>query len=117
MRLIKVPYPDSGSEQSKLVRFPNITRTSSLTFIVDYMTGFRCDVTNAQSTVPIAKSQVPRRCGADPKNGVQNGSPGNCTYGAKQPLYWFQRERNNVCPLCTSSLYLYLVPAPFMPDV
>lgn len=23
-------------------------------------------------------------------------TPGNCTYGAKQPLYWFQKERNNV---------------------
>ncbi|KAI0078821.1 hypothetical protein K474DRAFT_812386 [Panus rudis PR-1116 ss-1] len=69
--------PDSGSEQN-------------------YMTGFRCNVTESTSTVPIAKAQIPRRCGADPDNGVPNAAPGNCTYGAKQPFYWFQKERNNM---------------------
>lgn len=62
------------------------------------MTGFKCNVTDTISTVPIAKPQIPRRCGADPKNGVPDATPGNCTYGAKQPFYWFQTERNNVCP-------------------
>ncbi|KAK7690987.1 hypothetical protein QCA50_006090 [Cerrena zonata] len=69
--------PDAGSEQN-------------------YMTGFRCNVTDATSTVPIAKPQVARRCGADPSNGIMEATLGNCTYGAKQPHYWFQRERNNM---------------------
>ena len=62
------------------------------------MTGFKCNVTGATSTVPVAKGQLPRRCGADPDNGVTNPTPGNCTYGAKNPFYWFQAERNNVRP-------------------
>ncbi|KDQ59092.1 hypothetical protein JAAARDRAFT_652144 [Jaapia argillacea MUCL 33604] len=69
--------PDSGGEQN-------------------YMTGFRCNVTGATSNVPVAKSQVPRRCGADPDNGKMQASPGNCTYGSKTPFYWFQAERNNM---------------------
>ncbi|KAI0792777.1 hypothetical protein C8Q75DRAFT_804492 [Abortiporus biennis] len=69
--------PDSGSEQN-------------------YMTGFKCNVTESTSTVPLAKAQVPRRCGADPDHNVMEADPGNCTYGAKQPFYWFQAERNNM---------------------
>jgi len=69
--------PDSGSEQN-------------------YMNGFRCDVTGSTSNSPVAPAQVPRRCGADPSNQVPNPTPGNCTYGAKQPLYWFQKEQNNM---------------------
>ncbi|CAL1716077.1 unnamed protein product [Somion occarium] len=69
--------PDSGSEQN-------------------YMNGFRCNVTGSTSSVPIAKPQVARRCGDDPDNGIMRATPGNCTYGAKQPLYWFQREQNNM---------------------
>ncbi|KAI8982722.1 hypothetical protein BD414DRAFT_490930 [Trametes punicea] len=69
--------PDSGSEQN-------------------YMTGFRCNVTGSTSTVPLAKPQIPRRCGADPTFGKPEADPGNCTYGAKQPFYWFQAERNNM---------------------
>ncbi|EPQ54262.1 hypothetical protein GLOTRDRAFT_62784, partial [Gloeophyllum trabeum ATCC 11539] len=69
--------PDSGGEQN-------------------YMNGFQCNVTDAKSTVPLAKPQVPRRCGADPTNGKMEASPGNCTYGAKQPFYWFQKESNNM---------------------
>ena len=61
------------------------------------MTGFKCNVTGSTSNVPLAKPQIPRRCGADPDNGKPNAAPGNCTYGAKQPFYWFQAERNNVC--------------------
>lgn len=66
------------------------------------MTGFKCNVTGSTSNVPLAKPQVPRRCGADPANGVMKATPGNCTYGAKNPFYWFQAERNNVSCFCTS---------------
>ncbi|GBE89992.1 hypothetical protein SCP_1800140 [Sparassis crispa] len=69
--------PDSGSEQN-------------------YMNGFRCNITGSTSSVALATSQVARRCGADPANGKPNAAPGNCTYGAKQPLYWFQAEDNNM---------------------
>jgi hypothetical protein len=62
----------------------------------DYMNGFKCNVTGSTSTVPVAQSKLARRCGADPKNGKPHSAPGNCTYGAKQPYYWFNRERNNV---------------------
>ncbi|KIK58046.1 hypothetical protein GYMLUDRAFT_704840 [Collybiopsis luxurians FD-317 M1] len=62
----------------------------------NYMTAFQCNITGATSTVPLAKPQVPRRCGSDPDNGKQLTSLSNCTYGAKQPFYWLQAERNNV---------------------
>jgi len=62
------------------------------------MNGFQCRVTNSTSSVALAKSQVARRCGADPANKKPLAVPGNCTYGAKQPLYWYQAEQNNVCP-------------------
>ncbi|KZV68185.1 hypothetical protein PENSPDRAFT_634710 [Peniophora sp. CONT] len=62
----------------------------------NYMNGFQCNITNSVSDVPVAKSQVPRRCGADSDFGKQLPAPGNCTYGAKQPFYWFQAERNNM---------------------
>lgn len=61
------------------------------------MNGFRCNITEATSNVALAKPQLPRRCGADPENGKMQASPGNCTYGAKQPFYWFQNQTNNVC--------------------
>ncbi|EPQ54007.1 hypothetical protein GLOTRDRAFT_26627, partial [Gloeophyllum trabeum ATCC 11539] len=61
-----------------------------------YMNGFKCNVVDPLSTVPIAKSKVARRCGADPQNGKPHADPSNCTYGAKQPLYWLQKERNNM---------------------
>ena len=60
------------------------------------MNGFKCNITGPTSTVALAKPQLARRCGADPINGISDASPGNCTYGAKQPLYWLQLERNNV---------------------
>ncbi|PSR74247.1 hypothetical protein PHLCEN_2v9991 [Hermanssonia centrifuga] len=69
--------PDSGGEQN-------------------YMNGFRCNVTGSTSSVALAEPQVARRCGADPANGKMQAAPGNCTYGAKQPFYWFQQERNNM---------------------
>jgi len=62
----------------------------------NYMNGFKCNVTGSTSTVPVAQSKLARRCGADPKNGKPHSAPGNCTYGAKQPYYWFNRERNNM---------------------
>ncbi|KAF7327407.1 hypothetical protein MKEN_00318500 [Mycena kentingensis (nom. inval.)] len=69
--------PDSGGEQN-------------------YMNGFKCNVTQATSTVPLAAAKVPRRCGADTARSKYHSAPGNCTYGAKQPFYWFQAERNNM---------------------
>ena len=62
----------------------------------DYMNAFKCNVTDSTSEVALVKPQVPRRCGADPEFGKDEAVPGNCTYGAKQPFYWFQKERNNV---------------------
>lgn len=67
---------------------------------LDYMNGFRCNVTGSTSNVALATPQLPRRCGADPQNDKPEASPGNCTYGAKLPFYWFQAERNNVCVYC-----------------
>jgi len=62
----------------------------------NYMNGFKCNVTGSTSTVAVAQSKVARRCGADPANGKPLAAPGNCTYGAKQPYYWFNLERNNM---------------------
>ena len=64
--------------------------------LLDYMNAFRCKITGSTSNVALAKAQIPRRCGKDPEYGKPDDFPGNCTYGAKQPFYWFQRERNNV---------------------
>ena len=88
----------SGGEQSTNWCF--LSSRSWLTIAphsADYMNGFRCNVTGSVSNVALATSKVPRRCGADPERGVTQATPGNCTYGAKQPFYWFQKERNNVC--------------------
>ncbi|KAM5544533.1 hypothetical protein V8D89_001431 [Ganoderma adspersum] len=62
----------------------------------NYMNGFKCNITGSTSNVALAKPQVPRRCGADPDFNKAGAVPGNCTYGAKQPFYWFQSERNNM---------------------
>ncbi|EGN99286.1 hypothetical protein SERLA73DRAFT_182223 [Serpula lacrymans var. lacrymans S7.3] len=62
----------------------------------NYMNSFQCNITNSTSNVPLAAAKVPRRCGADPANKKPDAAPGNCTYGAKQPFYWFQTERNNM---------------------
>ena len=69
--------PDSGSEQN-------------------YMNGFKCNVTSATSTTPLSTAQIPRRCGVDPDQNKFDAVPGNCTFGAKQPFYWFQAEQNSV---------------------
>ncbi|KAF8269563.1 hypothetical protein EI94DRAFT_1799124 [Lactarius quietus] len=68
---------DSGSEQN-------------------YMNGFQCNMTGATSTAPLPPAQIARRCGEDTEWGVP-ADPANCTYGPKQPLYWYQAERNNMC--------------------
>ncbi|KAF8337591.1 uncharacterized protein EI90DRAFT_3043471, partial [Cantharellus anzutake] len=60
-----------------------------------YSNMFRCNTTGTNSTKPIAKPKVPRRCGGDPDNHIPP-DPSNCTWGAKQPFYWLQRERNNM---------------------
>jgi hypothetical protein len=70
----------------------------------NYMNGFKCNVTGATSSIPLAKPQVARRCGADVENQKFQDVPGNCTYGAKQPFYWKQLERNNVSELLVLSL-------------
>ncbi|KAI0051570.1 hypothetical protein FA95DRAFT_240861 [Auriscalpium vulgare] len=71
--------PDSGGEQN-------------------YMNGFQCNVVNSTSNVALATPQVPRRCGVDSQFKQEKSTPvpGNCTYGAKNPFYWFQAEQNNM---------------------
>ena len=71
-------------------------RQSHMLSTTDYMTGFKCNVTSSTSSISLSKAQVPRRCGADPEHGKPDADLGNCTYGAKQPFYWFQKEANNV---------------------
>jgi len=59
-----------------------------------FMNGFRCKVTNVQSTAKkIGTPQLARRCGADTVT-PKAADPSNCTVGAKQPLYWYQAERS-----------------------
>ncbi|KAF2799823.1 hypothetical protein K505DRAFT_190074, partial [Melanomma pulvis-pyrius CBS 109.77] len=52
-----------------------------------YMQGFKCKVTNAKSTAPLAKAQVPAYCADDQSK---------CVKGAKQMLAWHQRTGNNI---------------------
>ena len=73
-----------------------LLRLSCSLCLEDYMNGFKCNVTGSTSNVALAQPQVPRRCGADPDFQKLDAVPGNCTYGAKQPFYWFQAEANNV---------------------
>jgi len=61
----------------------------------EYMTGYRCQVTNVKSTArPIAKPRAPVWC---------ENEPGNCVQGAKKMVIAFQAEGNTVT----------LPPAPF----
>ena len=80
------------------------------------MNGFRCNITGATSTVPIATSRVPRRCGADPDFKKPDAAPWNCTYGAKQPFYWFQNEQNNVRPPSTHLFVTHCKPTDTLYD-
>ena len=85
---------------------------------IDYMNGFRCKVTNSVSNVDLAPAKLPRRCGADPERGVMEATPGNCTYGAKLPFYWFQKERNNVrVPALLQRLSMWLMSISIRIDV
>ncbi|KAI0787686.1 hypothetical protein C8Q74DRAFT_1366521 [Fomes fomentarius] len=62
-----------------------------------YMNGFKCKITGNVGTQILGKPAVPRRCGTDPhQEGADVAHPGNCTVGAKQPIYWYQKERNNL---------------------
>lgn len=78
------------------------------------MNGFKCKITGDVGTQTLGKPAVPRRyvpdplrshsltiilgrCGTDPhQEGADIAHPGNCTVGAKQPIYWYQKEGNNV---------------------
>ncbi|TFK94090.1 hypothetical protein K466DRAFT_580390 [Polyporus arcularius HHB13444] len=61
-----------------------------------YMNAYKCKVTGDVGVQPIGKPALPRRCGADPDNGRPNATPGNCTVGAKLPMYWYQTQGNNM---------------------
>ncbi|KAI0649146.1 hypothetical protein C8Q79DRAFT_495002 [Trametes meyenii] len=61
-----------------------------------YMTGFKCKVVGDVGSQALGKPAVPRRCGADPQWDKPNADPGNCTIGAKTPMYWYQNEGNNM---------------------
>jgi len=52
-----------------------------------YHVPFRCNVTGATSTLPVAPAVPPVWC---------EGEPAACTKGAKQMLYWNQRDGNNI---------------------
>jgi hypothetical protein len=92
------------------------------------MTGFQCNFTNAVSTKKLATPKVPRRyvavvtvlftiftnyrethsCGPEQSNNF-TWNYANCTYGPKQPFYWYQAERNNMLEgTYTPPLYLDL---------
>lgn len=52
-----------------------------------YMTPFKCKVTGATSTTPVAPGKPPTWC---------EGNQGACTKGAKQMIYFNQADGNNV---------------------
>jgi hypothetical protein len=52
-----------------------------------YHQAFRCRVTGATSTTPVASPKPPVWC---------EGNPDACTKGAKQMVYWNQAEGNNI---------------------
>jgi hypothetical protein len=52
-----------------------------------YHQGFRCKVTGATATAPVAVPKAPVWCEDDPSK---------CTKGAKQMIYWNQKEGNNI---------------------
>ena len=103
---------------SKVSVCPSPTDSTTLSYPpgIDYMNGFRCNITGATSTVPIATSRVPRRCGADPDFKKPDAAPWNCTYGAKQPFYWFQNEQNNVRPPSTHLFFIHCRPTDLLYD-
>lgn len=52
-----------------------------------YMQGFKCQVSGATSTTPVAKAQAPAQCEDDSSK---------CVAGAKQMIVWNQLTGNNV---------------------
>jgi hypothetical protein len=54
-----------------------------------YMQGFKCNVTGATSTAPVAPAKAPIYCDTDSSN---------CVAGAKQMIAWNQATGNNVSP-------------------
>jgi len=52
-----------------------------------YMQGFKCNVTGATSTAPLAKAQAPVYCADDASK---------CVTGAKQMIAWKQLTGDNV---------------------
>lgn len=52
-----------------------------------YMQGFKCKVSGATSTTPLAKAQAPAQCDDDSSK---------CVAGAKQMIVWNQLTGNNV---------------------
>ncbi|KAI9758870.1 MAG: hypothetical protein M4579_002754 [Chaenotheca gracillima] len=59
------------------------------TTLQQYMQGFKCNVTGATSTTPIATAKAPVYCGDDKSK---------CVKGAKQMIAWQQATGNNVEP-------------------
>lgn len=52
-----------------------------------YMQGFKCKVTGATSTIPVAPGKPPTWC---------EGNSTACTQGAKQMIYFNQQDGTNV---------------------
>ncbi|KAJ4350001.1 uncharacterized protein N0V89_008622 [Didymosphaeria variabile] len=52
-----------------------------------YMQPYKCKVTNAKSTTPVAKAQAPVYCADDISK---------CVKGAKQMIAWHQQDGNNI---------------------
>jgi len=51
-----------------------------------------CVATTCLINLPTTKTNS---CGAEPEKGLA-ARPSNCTQGAKSPLFWLQKERNNM---------------------
>ncbi|OWZ60315.1 hypothetical protein C356_00172 [Cryptococcus neoformans c45] len=54
----------------------------------NYFLGYRCNVTDATGVTPLPQANTASKCDYPTDTS-------NCTMGAKQPHYWFQKERNN----------------------
>ena len=60
--------------------YPLLSTVTPLVFSwVDYMNGFRCQVTGSVSNVSLAPVEVPRRCTAHPQMGIMDATPGKRT--------------------------------------
>ncbi|KGB74552.2 hypothetical protein CNBG_0390 [Cryptococcus deuterogattii R265] len=54
----------------------------------NYFLGYRCNITGATGVTPLPRANTANKCDYPIDTS-------NCTVGAKQPHYWFQKERNN----------------------